>query len=77
MAFFPLFVDPALHQGLKTFAVMSLTIAVITFIYGLCSVMITFYLAERIRANPKVTSFLNKAAGIFLIGFGLKLAASK
>jgi len=77
MAFFPLFVDPALHQGLKTFAVMSLTIAVITFIYGLCSVMITFYLAERIRSSPKVISFLNKAAGIFLIGFGLKLAASK
>ncbi len=77
MAFFPLFVDPAQHQGLKTFAVMSLTIAVITFIYGLCSVLITYYLAERIRANPKISGFLNKAAGVFLIGFGLKLADSK
>ena len=77
MAFFPLFVDPAQHQGLKTFAVMSLTIAVITFIYGLCSVLITHYLAERIRANPKISSFLNKVAGVFLIGFSLKLAASE
>ncbi len=77
MAFFPLFVDPALHQGLKTFAVMALTIAVITFIYGLCSVLITHYLAERIRSNPKISRFLNKVAGLFLIGFGLKLAASK
>ncbi len=77
MAFFPLFVDPAQHQGLKPFAAMSLTIAVITFIYGLCSVLITYYLAERIRAHPKISGFLNKAAGLFLIGFGLKLAASK
>jgi len=77
MAFFPLFVDPAQHQGLKTFAVMAATIAGLTFLYGLCSVMITYHLAERIRANPKITAVLNKLAGIFLIGFGLKLAVSK
>jgi threonine/homoserine/homoserine lactone efflux protein len=77
MAFFPLFVDPALHQGLKTFAVMAVTIAALTFLYGLTSVLITYFLAERIRANPKISGFLNKAAGIFLIGFGLKLAVSK
>ena len=77
MAFFPLFVDPAQHQGLKTFAVMAATIAALTFLYGLCSVMITYHLAERIRANPKITAVLNKLAGVFLIGFGLKLAVSK
>ena len=77
MAFFPLFVDPALHQGLKTFAVMAATIAGLTFLYGLTSVLITYFLAERIRANPKISGFLNKAAGVFLIGFGLKLAMSK
>ena len=48
-----------------------------SFLYGLCSVMITYHLAERIRANPKITVVLNKLAGIFLIGFGLKLAVSK
>ena len=77
MAFFPLFVDPARHQGLKTFAVMAATIAALTFIYGLTSVLITYFLAERIRANPKISGFLNKAAGVFLIGFGIKLAVSK
>jgi len=77
MAFFPLFVDPAVHQGLKTFAVMAATIAALTFLYGLTSVLITYFLAERIRANPKISGFLNKAAGVFLIGFGLKLAMSK
>ncbi|MFN3569128.1 MAG: LysE family transporter [Polaromonas sp.] len=77
MAFFPLFVDPAQHQGLTTFAVMAATIAVLTFLYGLTSVLLTHFLAERIRSSPKVTSLLNKAAGVFLIGFGIKLAVSK
>lgn len=77
MAFFPLFVDPAQHQGLKTFGVMAATIAVLTFLYGLAAVLITYYLAERIRANPKISATLQRAAGVFLIGFGIKLALSK
>ena len=77
MAFFPLFVDPKLHQGMTTFAVMAATIAGLTFLYGLTSVLITHFLAERIRSSPKATSLLNKAAGVFLIGFGIKLAASR
>ena len=77
MAFFPLFVDPARHQGLKTFAVMAATIATLTFLYGLIAVLLTYYLAERIRANPKISTALEKAAGVFLIGFGIKLAISK
>ena len=77
MAFFPLFVDPVTHQGMTTFGVMAATIASLTFLYGLTSVLLTTFFAERIRANPKVSSFLNKTAGIFLIGFGLKLAIFK
>ncbi len=77
MAFFPLFVDPARHQGLKTFGVMAATIAALTFLYGLVAVLLTYYLAERIRANPKISTLLGKAAGVFLIGFGIKLAISK
>lgn len=77
MAFFPLFVDPAQHQGLKTFGVMAATIAVLTFLYGLTAVLIAHYLAERIRANPKISVALQKIAGVFLVGFGIKLALSK
>lgn len=77
MAFFPLFVDPAQHQGLKTFGVMAATIAVLTFLYGLVAVLLTYYLAERIRDNPRISAWLNKGAGLFLIGFGIKLALSK
>ena len=77
MAFFPLFVDPATHQGLKTFGVMAATIAALTFLYGLVAVLLTYFLAERIRANPKVSATLEKIAGVCLIGFGVKLALSK
>ena len=59
MAFFPLFIDPARHQGMLTFGVMAATIAVLAFLYGLAAVLITHYAAERVRASPRVSSFLN------------------
>ena len=77
MAFFPLFVDPARHQGLLTFGVMAATIAMLTFGYGLLVVLLTHFLAARMRANPTVGRLLEKVAGAFLIGFGVKLAVSK
>jgi leucine efflux protein len=77
MAFFPLFVDPKRHLGLPTFAAMALTIAALTFLYGLVMVLLTHFLAERMRANPRVSAWLNRLAGVFLIGFGVKLAISK
>ncbi len=77
MAFFPLFVDPARHQGLVTFGAMAVTVAFLTFLYGLTAVLLTHFLAERMRANPKIGRVLEKLAGVFLIGFGIKLAVSK
>lgn len=77
MAFFPLFVDPARHQGVLTFAVMAVTIAALCFAYGLVAVLLTHFLAERMRANPLIGRVLEKVAGVFLIGFGVKLAVSK
>jgi leucine efflux protein len=41
MAFFPLFVDPARQQGLVTFGAMAITIAVLTFLYGLVATLLT------------------------------------
>jgi leucine efflux protein len=77
MAFFPLFVDPARHQGMLTFGVMAATIATLTFLYGLIVVLLTHHLAERLRANPLISRVLEKLAGVFLIGFGVKLAVSR
>ena len=77
MAFFPLFVDPAQHQGWTTFAFMAVTIAGLTFLYGLVVVVLAHLFAQRVRDNHLASSILNKLAGTLLVGFGLKLALSK
>ncbi len=77
MAFFPLFVDPVRQQGLVTFGFMAVTVALLTFLYGLTSTLLTHFLAERMRANPRIGRILEKVAGLCLVGFGLKLALSR
>ena len=77
MAFFPLFVDPARHPTLATFGVMAATIAALTFAYGLIVTLLTHHLAQRLRTSPWIGRALEKLAGVFLIGFGVKLALSK
>ena len=77
MAFFPLFIDPKHHQGMVTFGVMALTVALLALVYCGVVVLLTYFLAERMRANPAVSRALEKVAGIFLIGFGIKLALSR
>ncbi len=77
MAFFPLFVDPSRHQVEKTFALMAVTIAALTFAYGLTVVLLTHFLAARLKASPVVSTLLEKLAGVFLVGFGVKLALTR
>ena len=73
MAFFPLFIHPQRHQGLITFGFMAVTIMALTFLYGLLIVLLTHFLAERMRANPRIARVLEKLAGLCLVGFGVKL----
>ena len=77
LAFFPQFIDPVHHQGWVTFSVMALTIAALGFVYCFGVVLVTHFMAERIRANPKVSGGLQKLAGLCLIGFGLKMVFTK
>ncbi|MGB3067873.1 MAG: LysE family transporter [Ottowia sp.] len=77
MAFFPLFINPARQPGLLTFAAMAVTVAALTFLYGLAATLISHHMAERVRANPRISSIFTKLAGIFLIGFGVRLALTK
>ena len=74
MAFFPLFIDPAQHRGVVTFAAMALTIAVITAVY--CLLLCTFAeaVSAQVRAHQQLARGLEKLAGVFLIGFGIRLS---
>ncbi len=75
MAFFPLFIDPAQHQGALTFVAMALTIAVITAAYGLLLCAFAHGVSARVKAHPKLARGLERIAGVFLVGFGLRLGS--
>lgn len=73
MAFFPLFIDPAAHRGMTTFAAMAATIAIITAAY--CLLLCTFAqaISARVRAHRRFAKALERLAGVFLVGFGIRL----
>jgi leucine efflux protein len=77
MAFFPLFVDPVQNRGLVTFAFLAATIAVLAFLYSVVAILLTHFLAERLRSSVITSLILEKLAGLCLIGFGLRLALSR
>jgi threonine/homoserine/homoserine lactone efflux protein len=76
MAFFPLFIDPATHRGLPTFAAMALTIALITAVYCLLLCAGAARVSQHFRRHPWLGRWLRRAAGISLLAFGLKLLKS-
>ena len=77
MAFFPMFVDPARHQGWVTFGFMAATVAVLTFLYAALAVALTRHFADRLRASPTAVRWLNRLAGSLLLAFGVRLALSR
>ena len=75
MAFFPLFIDPSQHRGAITFVAMAATIAGITAIYCLLLCAFAGIAANTVRAHPRLALGLEKLAGLFLVAFGIRLAA--
>jgi leucine efflux protein len=75
MAFFPLFIDPAQHRGMTTFLAMAVTIAVITAAYGLLLCAFAQAVSARVRAHRRLARSLERLAGVFLVGFGVRLAS--
>lgn len=75
MALFPLFIDPAMHQGALTFAAMAVTVAVITAAYCLtlsaCAHAVTAY----VWAHQRIGRWLERLAGVFLLGLGIRLGS--
>jgi leucine efflux protein len=76
MAFFPLFINPTTHQGSATFVVMGAIISCCTLLYGSLLIMIGNAAAVRLKKDKRIASLASKAAGIFLVGFGIKLTTN-
>jgi leucine efflux protein len=76
MAFFPLFVDPAKHQGSVTFLAMAATIAAITAVYCLTLCAFARVVAQKVKANRRTARWLERMAGVFLVGFGIRLGSN-
>jgi leucine efflux protein len=76
MAFFPLFINPATHRGAVTFAAMAVTIAVITAVYCLSLCAFAQAVSAQVKAHRRLARALERVAGIFLIGFGIRLGTS-
>jgi leucine efflux protein len=76
MAFFPLFIDPARHQGWLTFGAMAFTIAVLTAAYCLTLCALAGAVAAKVKAHHRLARWLERAAGACLVAFGLKLGAA-
>jgi threonine/homoserine/homoserine lactone efflux protein len=77
MAFFPLFIDPQAHAGFFTFGVMALTVAALTFLYGLIICVLAQRLSSRLQQRPWIGRALQKIGGALLVAFGLKLVLGK
>ena len=77
MAFFPLFIDPQAHAGFFTFGVMAVTVAALTFLYGLIVCILAQRLSTRLQQRPWIGRTLQKVGGGLLVAFGLKLVLGK
>ena len=73
MAFFPLFIDPAHHRGVLTFATMAFTIAAITAAYCLTLCAFAGAVSKQVSAHKAAARALERLAGLFLVAFGIRL----
>ncbi len=76
MAFFPLFIDPATHQGGTTFIAMAATIAALTAAYCLTLCAFAQAVAQKVKAHRRLARWLERLAGVFLVGFGIRLGSN-
>ncbi len=80
MAFFPLFIDPSATGDAAatfwTFMALALTISVIALFYGGMLVFVGNAVARAFARNPMAGGIASKLAGVFLIGFGVRLSTT-
>jgi threonine/homoserine/homoserine lactone efflux protein len=77
LAFLPQFIDPASSAKLLAFLILGLTFVTTGAIWCLLLAWFAFGFSERLRANPTITTWLNRAVGSLFLFLGLRLATTK
>lgn len=73
MAFLPLFIDPKAHQGIATFAALAGIIFVVSIAYCSLLIWVGNLARRRLIQHPRISDALRRVAGLFLVGFGIRL----
>ena len=76
MAFFPLFIQAHHSRAWLGLGLLALTVACLTFLYGLCLSLIVIRLAEKFREQGRMVWILEKTAGLLMMAFAIRLAMS-
>lgn len=76
LAFLPQFIDPAAPSKLAAFLVLGLTFVTTGTIWCLILASFASAFSARLRENPTVATFLNRAVGSLFVLLGLRLAVA-
>jgi RhtB (resistance to homoserine/threonine) family protein len=77
LAFLPQFIDPATTNKILAFVTLGLTFVTTGTIWCLLLAWFASGFSERLRANPTITAWLNRAVGALFVFLGLRLATTK
>lgn len=77
IAFLPQFIDPSYHNSMVPFMLLGITFTITGTLWCLVLANFSSWLFLKLRKNPKVSNYLNKICGVFLIGLGIKVALTK
>ena len=77
LAFLPQFIDPATNNKMLAFVTLGFTFVTTGTIWCLLLAWFASGFSERLRANPTITAWLNRAVGSLFVFLGLRLATAK
>lgn len=77
LAFLPQFIDPGSNNKILAFVTLGFTFVATGTIWCLLLAWFASGFSERLRANPTITAWLNRAVGSLFVFLGLRLATAK
>jgi len=74
IAFLPQFIDPALKNTVFAFLTLGITFVLTGTIWCLILAIFASAIFSRLKANKKISTFINSVCGLTMIGLGIKVA---